>query len=244
MATVSEELEPSPVARLLEEISWEGNARRYRDGGRGRENVLTTEVFSALDLLPRSAFLGAVMRAAHGAQEGRLAVAETIEHADLQVLPGDIKPTWIDTTSTRWTVQPDATITSSTTVCFVEAKRLRSASFQRPQLARTLWALQHSAAGRTPVLLLVLAAAPPITVAGLGRLSVEQAADAGLAGFPPPEAAEVNSLAATSIAWITWDEISAVTTEAIENLAELPETVQSSITRLSRSVTRAIDWHR
>ena len=61
----------SPVGRLLEEISWEGNARPYRHGGRGRENVLTTEVFALLDWLPRQAFLGAVLAAAHGADQIR-----------------------------------------------------------------------------------------------------------------------------------------------------------------------------
>ena len=39
---------PSAIGRLLDEISWEGNARKYRGGGLGRENVLTVEVFSAL----------------------------------------------------------------------------------------------------------------------------------------------------------------------------------------------------
>ena len=40
---------PSAMGRLLEEISWEGNARKYRHGGRGLENVLTAEFFLALD---------------------------------------------------------------------------------------------------------------------------------------------------------------------------------------------------
>jgi hypothetical protein len=31
---------PSPLGRLLEEISWEGNARHYRYGRRGFENGL------------------------------------------------------------------------------------------------------------------------------------------------------------------------------------------------------------
>ena len=51
----------SAVRRLLDELSWEGNARRYRDGGLGLENVVTTEVFQALDFLPRQAFLGRVL---------------------------------------------------------------------------------------------------------------------------------------------------------------------------------------
>ena len=241
---VTEEAHPSAIARLLEEISWEGNARRYRDGGRGRENVLTTEVFGALDLLPRTAFLGGVLRAAYGADPARLAIAESVEEADVHVLPGDVAPTWTDATSTRWTVQPDATISSATTLCFVEAKRLRSASFQRSQLARTLLALHHAAAGRTSLLLLVLATAPPVAVARLGRLSIEQAIDIGLEDFPRLDADAVRPLVATSVTWITWDEIAAVTADAVDTLGQLPDSVRSSLVRLSHTVITAIDWHR
>lgn len=31
----------SAIRRLLEEISWEGNAAKFHDGGLGKENVLT-----------------------------------------------------------------------------------------------------------------------------------------------------------------------------------------------------------
>lgn len=41
----------SVVGRLLAEISWE-RATAYREGGRGRENVLVAEVLMALDFLP------------------------------------------------------------------------------------------------------------------------------------------------------------------------------------------------
>jgi hypothetical protein len=60
-------LNTSVLGRLLEELSWEGSSiRRYRHGGRGYDNVLTAEVLLALDFLPRQAFLGAVLRVAHG----------------------------------------------------------------------------------------------------------------------------------------------------------------------------------
>ncbi len=57
----------SIIGRLLEEISWEGNAAPYRRGGRGRENVLTAEVMASLDLLPRTHFLAEVLLAGHSA---------------------------------------------------------------------------------------------------------------------------------------------------------------------------------
>ena len=40
-------MEHSAVGRLLHELSWEGNSRRYREGGRGLESVLPVEGFHA-----------------------------------------------------------------------------------------------------------------------------------------------------------------------------------------------------
>src|SRR4051794_13893034 len=57
----------SAVRRLLDELSYEGNASKYHDGGLGLENVITTEVFQALDFLPRQAFLGRVLAGPSGA---------------------------------------------------------------------------------------------------------------------------------------------------------------------------------
>jgi hypothetical protein len=53
------------------------NIRDFHDGGLGFENVLTAEALTALDFLPRTDFLGAVLQAAHGAVAARSkAVAE------------------------------------------------------------------------------------------------------------------------------------------------------------------------
>ena len=78
----------SVIGRLLEEISWEGaSVRGYRLGGRGRDNVLTAEIFLPLGYLPRRAFLGEVLRVAHGADEARAAVIRDIEPAVLTCSP-------------------------------------------------------------------------------------------------------------------------------------------------------------
>ncbi|MFQ4149076.1 hypothetical protein AAGW05_10295 [Arthrobacter sp. LAPM80] len=77
-----ETAQPSIVGRLLEEISWE-RAASYREGGRGRENVLSAEVLLALNFLPREHFLGAVIRAAHGAEAARALLLAEIEDATM-----------------------------------------------------------------------------------------------------------------------------------------------------------------
>ena len=154
----------SPIGRLLEEISWEGNAKPYREGGRGRENVLTVETFTPLDYLPRTRFLGQVIGSAHGADEARRRVAEEIERVVISLLPGDV---FLGRTGVH--VQPDATIITPTTYALVEAKRIRPSSFQADQLAREFVAVLQEARGRTPLLLLVLGVPPPVKVRGLAE---------------------------------------------------------------------------
>jgi len=62
---------PTTINRLLAEVSWEGSkianykVGKAHEGGRGFENVLTAEVFNALDFLPREHFLGSILASAH-----------------------------------------------------------------------------------------------------------------------------------------------------------------------------------
>ena len=145
-------LNTSVLGRLLEELSWEGSSiRRYRHGGRGYENVLTAEVLLALDFLPRQAFLGAVLRAAHGSETTLARIADEIEAAELTLLPEELKlrPSGASYQE-QVVVQPDGMITSPHCVVMIEAKRIRKSKFQTEQLAREYIALMRDAAGRTP----------------------------------------------------------------------------------------------
>ena len=110
----------SVIGRLLEEISWEGrNVRAYRDGGRGRENVLTAEVLWPQSCLPRAAFLAEVLRHAPGADAVRMQAARRWKEAKVTLLPEQI-----ELGPDRLVVQPDATVISPTTYVLVEAKRI------------------------------------------------------------------------------------------------------------------------
>jgi hypothetical protein len=196
----------SPVGRLLEEISWEGNARPYRNGGRGRENVLTTEVFTLLDWLPRQAFLGAILAAAHGADPIRAEVAAQVESMTVSVLPGDVHGERADGSPTPWSVQPDVRLESWRAALWVEAKRIRPASFQPHQLARTLHALLTTTGDRLPLLLLVLGAPPPIRVARVGTLDIPDAVEHSLALFDDQQDL-LTTGAREAVAWLTWTEL-------------------------------------
>ena len=128
----------SVVGRLLEELSWVGvTIRNYRNGGRGYENVLTAEALQALDFLPRASFLGAVLGAAHGADLARAKLISEIEEATFTLLPGNraLIPSG-DRHQTQMPVQPDGIMESLNTYTILEAKRIRSSSFQPEQLAR------------------------------------------------------------------------------------------------------------
>lgn len=235
----------SPVGRLLEEISWEGNARPYRHGGRGRENVLTTEVFTLLDLLPRQAFLGAVLAAAHGADQVRAAATAEVEQLEVGVLPGDVRGTHPDGTPTSWAVQPDVRLESWRAAVWVEAKRIRPSTFQAHQLARTLHALLTTTTGeQLPLLLLILGAPPPVRVARVGALDIPEAIAHSLDQFPDPRAQEAITLAAReAVAWITWDELAAAVLEATGALRISDDSVAASVQRMVDGLDRAIVWH-
>jgi hypothetical protein len=151
--------------------------RAYRDGGRGFENVLTAEVLTALDFLPREAFLRAVVRAAHGADAARMMFLAEVEQAEVILLPEEMKlrpsgPTY----QAQLVVQPDDIMMSTGCYVLPEAKRIRRSSFQAEQIAREYVALMAAAEGKSPLLSLILGSPPPVTVKGHGRLSVEDAA--------------------------------------------------------------------
>lgn len=96
----------SPVGRLLETISQEGDAHAYRHAGRGRVNVLTAEVFALLDALPRQAFLGEVLAAAHGTDQRRSQAAAEVEAMTVRVLPGEVHGVRANGAPVPWPVQP------------------------------------------------------------------------------------------------------------------------------------------
>lgn len=232
----------SPVGRLLEEISWEGNARPYRHGGRGWENVLTTEVLTLLDLLPREAFLGAVLVAAHGADQIRRDAAAEAEAMTVSVLPGDVHGVQADGTPTPWSVQPDVRMESWRAAVWVEAKRIRPASFQPHQLARTLHALLTNIDQQVPLLVLVLGTPPPIRVARVGTLDIPEAVEHSLASFDDQQDLLATG-AREAVAWITWAELASAVRHAVARLDVPDPSATASVRRMADGVDRAIAWH-
>ena len=239
------ELENSSIiGRLLDEISWEGNARKYRGGGRGKENVLTAEVFYPLSFLPRVAFLGEVIARAHGADAARSRVLAEIEDAAISLLPGDLR-----LAGSTIRVQPDALVTSASTYTFVEAKRIRSSRFQTDQLAREFHVTLQQAGDRVPLLLVILGSPPPVVVSQIpGRVPLEEAIaqrlDQVATQWESPSGAEdLVDLIPDTVAWTTWAEIRAVLTANRQRFSDVPCGLGSTVTRLCDAAATAIEWH-
>ena len=230
----------SPTHRLLDELSWEGNARKYRGGGHHLENVLTAEAFSTLDLLPRAWFLGTVMAAATGAAEARAVVISQVESTVVDVLPGDLKPHWLDGTPTGWAIQPDVLFDAPRAFTYVEAKAPQG-RFQPAQLARSLLTTLDAAGDRVPLLLLVVGSPPPLPVQGHPRLDLTHALDIGLGSMPETDASWVRSRMSDTVAWVTWSQIADAVQASLTALPELHGTVRTSIERTATRLLQAVD---
>jgi hypothetical protein len=239
------------LGRLLTEISWEGSpSRSYRHGGRGRENVLTAEVLTALDHLPRSRFLGAVLTAAHGDEDATTQAARDAEAFTVDFLPEVVlNPAGVGKAA-QVVVQPDALLSGPGSLVLLEAKRLRASSFQPEQLAREYLTVTALADGRAPLLLLLLGTPPPIRVAGHGCLSVTDAIGLHLDAVHarldrhPWSLARLREQLDRSWAWTTWTQLAEVLHTQNPPGTYADPSVAAAVTRMVTAVEEATHWHR
>ena len=241
----------SVLGRLLEELSWSGaTIRKYRNGGRGYENVLTAEALLGLDFLPRSSFLGQVVSRSHGAAAARARLVAEIESVRFTLLPGNqyLIPSG-KRHQTKLPVQPDGIIESPGTFLILEAKRIRSSSFQPEQLAREYVLALRDAGKRTPLLWLILGEPPPVKVVGHRRLAIPDAIARHIESvLKRAENHKIKRAEAVAgiddvVCWITWEEISSVVEEQAVAMTAVDPSQVAAFRRLSESVIRAIAWH-
>jgi hypothetical protein len=237
---------PSIIGRLLEELSWTGKQIvSYRGGGRGFENVLSTEVLQALYFLPRSAFLARVVRAFRGGSPATHTEFQAeAEQADFVVLPGGGMYLHGDNIP-KVEVQPDAIITTPSVYCLVEAKRIRSSSFQRRQLAREFLMAHQFAAKRRPMLALLLSSPPPVRVQGRGRLSIRDAIATALPEVfsPGSDLTTWESRIEETVVWLTWAELAEQIRLAQASFTSGNPSVDAAIERITSSLLKSIQWH-
>jgi hypothetical protein len=131
----------------------------------------------------------------------------------------------------------------------VEAKRIREGRFQEEQLAREFVAVTSEAAGRTPLLLLIIPARPPVPVAKLGRVTIEDAIAARLDSVlartdaETPTADLLLQRIDETVAWITWPQLAETVRDARSRLHVEHPSVDAAITRLSDFLAAAIRRH-
>lgn len=235
----------SAIGRLLDELSWEGNARKYRNGGLGLENVLTAEVVQGLDFLPREVFLAGVLGRATcvvGGADGKAAVRNAAQHAEdarIEVLLGDLSVPELGVKA-----QPDAVIESPASYVFIEAKRVRGGAFQPEQLAREVLLSAVHGAGRQPVLLLILGEPPPVAVKGHGRATVEGAISHGMDLIEARIGRDVRAVAAgCAVAYLSWSEILLQIQSAAGTYENSDRSTHFAVQRVASSVVDAVSRH-
>ncbi len=242
----------SVFGRLLEELSWVGKTiNSYREGGRGFENVLTAEVFQALDFLPRTTFLGKIVAASEGANNTREILINEIEEAEFSLLPGNhyLIPSG-ERHQTKLPVQPDGLIETQNVYVVLEAKRIRQSSFQPEQLAREYVLSLREAGNRSPLLLLVLGKEPPISVQKHGKISIKESIKLFIKSvLNRAENHSITEELALSkiddvVCWITWEKIKDVVQAEMENIETDNQSIKNSITRVARSACNSIEWHK
>lgn len=247
--TDNEPAELSPIPRLLVSMSWL-KAPWLRRGGQGWENVLVTEVMQGLDFLPRSDFLGAVLRAGVGADDVRLRLASETEDAVLALQP---RSTWLAGADgvSKVEVQPDARIESPSVLGLVEAKRIKPGKFQREQLARSYLAAltEGRRTGRRSLLLLVIPKAPPVQVDGHGSMNIRDAIEEFLPvvlGRVAPSGLDATSLSRdieSTVAWVTWPQIEAVVRAGKLKRRSGDASTLAALNRVATAVLDAIHFH-
>jgi hypothetical protein len=245
---------PSFIQQLLRELSYDGAAiSRYRQGGLGMENVLTAEVLQGLNFLPRDYFFKTFVESLKGEiGPTRAKLLKEAEKTSFRFLPGAFPFEPSAKFDHTMTVNPDGIIETPSVYAFVEAKRIKSSSFQAHQLGREYVVTVREAGDRMPLLLLILGKEPPVKIARGGRQEVAEAINGSLEAVlkiikpPPRPLPELVKLIKPSVAWITWQAISDLLKEqAVSFRAKRGASVSAcnAVDRIVLSVTDAIKIH-
>jgi hypothetical protein len=227
---------PSGIARLLREVSYDNF------DGRGHEDVLTTEIFGVLDLLPRTPFLTNVWRSAHDVSRTLLdELISSAPSARIVTLPGDFQ---YACNGANGNVQPGVIIEANTVIISVEAKRLQDSRFDPTQLARQAMLLSQCAQEKSAILWVVVGTAPKTKLGKLGKQNFRAALLAGFEKLCDASAAgEWFSRFGDRLIWSTWAEIVASCRNSQREISPAATELRECADRLISTMEVALEWH-
>lgn len=245
---------PSAISHLLWGISWEGRNvnKKYRDGGRGVEVVLTTEVLLGLEFLPRRPFCARLVEYL-SAYDGSSPFLEDREIDTLRLLSAPfgrhaLKPD-APNHQAAIDVQFDAMAESELSRIFIEAKRVGPSSFQEEQLARTVVIALRESGTLRPRVLLLLGHPPPVKIQHVGTMDIREGILARLGtvyektdytNFTLSEAKECID---ECVAWITWHEVAEAVETAMSEYENPNANTYAAISRIAGFIGDSVSWH-
>lgn len=244
----------SLISHLLWGISWEGRNvnSKYRDGGRGIEEVLTTEVLLGLEFLPRRPFCERL----NGYLSSGRSCTPFLDDQELDALRFLSAPTGRhalkpDASSHQEAidVQFDAMAETDHSRIFIEAKRIRSSSFQEEQLARTFIIALRESGDLKPRMLVLLGQPPPVTIQNVGKRDIREGILARLdAVYDKTEytdfaLSDAKERIDECVAWITWQEVAEIIEAAMNEYDNADPSTYAAIGRIAEFISESIKWH-
>lgn len=242
----------SVIGSLLGDISWAGKTvNKYRNGGKGLENVLSAEVLQLLDFLPRKEFLGELIKRLHSDNSVVIEkLYSEINEATFNLFPGNhylkSKPT---SHQKGISVQPDGILETPSVYGLLELKRIKKSSFQPLQLAKEFYLVTRDAKERIPLLILIISKEPPVAVQSNGRVDIFDYIKKTLpdvyqvADSHHLTENQVKGLVNQHVAWITWPEIRSTVIHLKEKYDGSKSSINASIARICEALITAIDFH-
>jgi hypothetical protein len=251
---MTESASKSQIASLLSGISWEGKkvTKKYRQGGRGVEEVLTTEVLLGLGFLPRKPFFeNLVKHFMYNGSGGPFLTSNEVESFDFCPIPSGrhaLKPD-AETHQAAIDVQFDAMAQTCNSRIFIEAKRIGTSSFQEEQLARTFLIALRESDDLVPRVLLLLGSPPPVKIKKVGRVDVKEGILARLGevyektDYLDLSLEEAESRIDECVAWITWNEIKKSIERSMQQYENPDPSTYAAVKRVAEFVKNSIEWH-
>lgn len=242
----------SIIGALLSEISWEGSkVTRYRNGGKGLENVLTTEVFQILSFLPRTFFLGEIIKNFKSKNHQIInTLFQQIEESEFQLFPGNYYLIEDPESHQKGIpLQPDALLNSQSVYALIEAKRIKRGSFQKEQLAKEYYLVTREAKDKQPMLMLIIPSEPKVSVQGKGKIDpIEEIKDTLAQVYQSSDSHHLTLEALTlnvdnHVAWITWQDIYSIIKIQRDSYHGKNPSDTKSIYRLCSALLDAIERH-